>query len=567
MPVVSILVFLPLVAIACIALLPASRTHLARWLALGAVLMQILILCFGIFPQYTNLPSASVPAAPGFQLVEQADWIGFKLGSYGYLRIEYLVGLDGLNVLLVALTVLVMLLAVVASWHVAQRVQSYFALLLLLNLSLLGCFVALDFFLFYIFYEFMLLPMFLLIGMWGSERREYAAMKFFLYTLLGSVLMLVAIVALVFSTVDPAHTAVVSGLAPDVRSVTQEHVTAVLTALHAHRLPAEVQVHSFSMVNMANAATLVPDSILTVPVARTVAFLAFFIAFAIKLPSVPLHTWLPDAHVEASTPVSVVLAGVLLKVGGYGMLRICYGIFPDAGVALSTVLSVVAVISIVYGALVCLAQTDLKRLIAYSSVSHMGFVLLGIVSLDASGVSGAIFQMVAHGVSASMLFLLVGVLYDRVHDRQIQHFSGLWLKMPQFTGFVFVGFFAGLALPGLATFVSELLVFLGAFHAAYATVFIPKWVAYTAVTGVFLSAAYFLWALQRMFFGPYRVAGGEAWHAALTDVTPLEKATLVICATLLILFGLFPALALDYITPWAEHFVTQTAEVLAAWKK
>lgn len=555
----SLLTFLPLPGLLLILLLPKRQEHQARWVALLFVVLQSVVLAAGVLPRYH--------AEAGLQLLERANWIQFSLGKLGTIRMEYILAVDGLSILLIALNAIVMFLAVVASWNVTHRVRAYFALLLLLNVALMGCFLALDFFLFYIFYEFMLLPMYLLIGMWGGERREYAALKFFLYTLLGSVFLLLAIIALVFAYIDPAHTAVAAGFATDVHKMDATALRHLYAALQSSELPDAARVHSFSMLHMFSPINLQSGSLLSQPGPRMLVFGAMFVAFAIKLPSVPLHTWLPDAHVEASTPISVILAGVLLKVGGYGIIRICYGILPDVGTQLTWWLALVAVLSIVYGALLSLAQNDLKRLVAYSSVSHMGYVLLGIVSQDAAGLNGAVFQMFNHGISSAMLFLVVGVLYDRVHNRDINHFSGLWQRMPRYTAFVFVAFFAGLGLPALSTFVSEFLVFLGSFNASGTGGVLQRYFVFVALGGIVLSAVYFLWALQRMFFGEYRTAGGEVWHNTLTDLSQRERLLLGVCAALLLVLGIWPALALDVIGPWAANFAAFVKDFSGSWGK
>ncbi len=514
--------FLPIVGMVLVLLVPKEARAGIKWIPALVTFAQ-LVLAALIYMNFDR-GMTGINTLDGMQFVEKATWIDVQsVPWFGRIHIEYFLAVDGLSVAMVLLTSLICFVAVFASWNIEKAFKGYMAMLLLLDTGMMGVFVALDFFLFYVFWEVMLLPMYFLIGVWGGPRREYAAIKFFLYTLLGSVLMLLAMIALYFSvtTVDPS---------------TGE------------------QIHTFNMLAMMNPANYEPGSLLAgVSTSwRYLAYIALFIGFAIKVPIFPFHTWLPDAHVEAPTAISVILAGVLLKMGTYGLLRISYPMFPDIANEYAWPLAIVAFINIVYGALCAMAQKDFKKLIAYSSISHMGIVLLGMAALNTQGMVGAVFQMFNHGTITAMMFLIVGVLYDRAHTRDLDAFGGLALSMPRYTGIMMVAFFAALGLPGLSGFISEAFSFLGAFQTF-------RVITIASALGIVLTAAYMLWTIQRVFLGQPK----EQW-AALPDVNGREMFTLIPLAVVVIILGIYPSLMLDLMTSSLNHLVNIVADTTGA---
>lgn len=523
--ILSILIFFPLLGVLgmFIAYMLKQSDIIFKYIALFTTSIQLLLtvwLYFNFDPAILLSSDLSVnPVKFGVQL----PWID-------NFNIQYFLGIDGLSAPLVLLTSLLMFICILASWNISKHVFAYFSLFLLLNTGMMGVFLSLDFFLFYIFWEVMLLPMYFLIGIWGGPERKYAAIKFFLYTLFGSVFLLLGMIALYYY----------SG------------------------------IESFNLIALISAAPSISGELWGFQV-KYLIWLALFIGFAIKVPIFPFHTWLPLAHVEAPTSISVILAGVLLKMGTYGLLRISYPLLPGEVVAFSYTLAILAVINIIWGATNAIAQRDLKKMVAYSSISHMGYVLLGMAAVistspagSQAGMNGAVMQMFNHGVITAMLFLLVGMLYDRAHHRWIAFpddydkpelagqlgFGGVSNRMPVYSAFVMVAFFAGLGLPGLSGFISEAFCFIGGF-----TVF--RFLTVIGTLGILLNAVYFLRAYQRIFWGEEGASSKE-----LTDINLREIFILIPLLLLVIGLGVYPAPLIDIIEPAVQGIIDTVQSVL-----
>ncbi|GBD86649.1 NAD(P)H-quinone oxidoreductase chain 4 1 [bacterium BMS3Abin03] len=519
-PYLSLITFLPILGMIIVLALPKTQGRAIKSLTLLITGIQVIIAIILLINYDYSL--GGIFEQSSFQFVEKWRWIDIDGFSWlGKIKVDYFLGIDGISTPLLLLTAIVTFIATLSSWNINKSIKGYFALFLLLDTGMMGVFVALDFFLFYIFWELMLLPMYFLIGVWGGPRREYAAIKFFLYTLLGSVFILIVMIGLYFSTQET--------------------------------LADGTRVFTFNILAMMDTNNFTPNGILS-PLnpnnLRFIAYIALFAGFAIKIPMFPFHTWLPDAHVEAPTPISVILAGVLLKMGTYGILRISYPVFPEITKQLIWYIALFGMINIIYGALCAMAQRDFKKMIAYSSVSHMGYVLLGMASMNTLGISGAVLQMFNHGTITAMLFLIVGVLYDRTHTRDMDAFGGIAVQMPVYTGVVTVAFFAAIGLPSLSGFISEAFVFLGAF-----AVDLIRVLTVISISGILLGAAYMLWALQRVYLGKLN----EKW-ASLKDLTFREYAMFIPLALIIIFLGVYPSPMLDLMNSSVNSMVKFMAD-------
>jgi len=492
----NVVLYLPVLGMLLIAALPKGRDDAVRWLTLAVMVVQ-LYFTVGLYERFDA-------AEPGLQFETRLPWIP-DWGVY------YQVGLDGYNVLLVLLTAFLGPLVVAGAFSAIRKdVKLFYAMVFFIQFAMLGTFLAQDLFLFYVFWETMLIPMFLIIGIWGGERRIYATLKFVLYTAFGSILMLAAVIYLVYSLNQ--STGVVSFAFAD---------------LYGANLPVDVQ---------------------------TILLAAFALSFAIKVPMVPLHTWLPDAHVEAPTAGSVILAGVLLKMGTYGFMKLGFPLFPDATRLFTPLIMTLAVISIVYGACLALVQTDIKKIIAYSSISHLGYVMLGLVSLDLLGIQGAVIQMVSHGLTAAGLFLMVGMIYERCHTRDLAAYGGLAKLLPVYSVFFMILTLASVGLPTTSGFTGEFLVLLGAFRSSWAQYqggagSYPLLMSAIAVTGVVLGALYMLWFAQRFLFGTEKVP-----HGPVADLNLREKLILAAIVAAVFALGLYPEPAMRKTELAARHY-------------
>ncbi len=578
----TLIVFVPSIGGLLLLFVPSKKPEAIKWISLVSTLVTFALTLI-LLSEYMTFAeaggelkdragaAAKASSNDSRDLVFRYDWIGSS-AKEGF-HVEYYMGVDGISLPLVLLTGLISLLGMIASWNIGKQIKGYCILYLLLETGMLGTFLALDFFLFYVFWEVMLLPMYFLIGVWGAPSRvepdgrvrggPYAAIKFFLYTLFGSVLLLVAILGFYFHPVSPQvadgvqaqparpPAGVPDGPRPD--PIAKPAYTFDLMKLHRWALGGH-QVYGVTF--------------------QIVMFVLMYIGFAIKVPVFPFHTWLPDAHVEAPTPISMILAGVLLKMGGYGLIRIAFPLCPQAAAYLAWPLVAIGVWNIIYGAFAAMAQTDFKKLVAYSSISHMGYVILGLAvwgsgpgfstQVWSMGVNGAMFQMIAHGISSPGMFFIVGVIYDRLHHRDLNRFGGLASSMPVYSGLAAGLFFAGLGLPGLCGFIGEVMTVLSSWQ-------FSRSMAIISAAGVILTAGYILWTLQRVFLGVSKAQAGHGddhGHGhELPDITPREMLCAVPLLVLAIVLGVYPNLVFSFMEPSVTSLVeslNRTVESVAS---
>lgn len=503
--ILTMLLAIPILGSLLVLFLKDEQKKLIRWVGLIVSLITFFISLIAL----QKFDSAN----PNFQLIHQIIWIKS-------LNISYLVGVDGISLILVLLTTFLTPLTFLSTWKAIDKKLKMFTFsMLLLEAGMIGVFISLDVFLFYIFWEMMLIPMYFIIGIWGGERRIYAAVKFFIFTMFGSLLMLVAIIWL---------------------AVYSSGMNGIFTT---------------NLIELYKISPTIPMQI------QSWMFGAFFLSFAIKVPLFPLHTWLPDAHVEAPTAGSVILAGVLLKMGTYGLVRFCLPLFPQAAVNYAPIISVFAVIGVIYGALVSMVQTDMKKLVAYSSVSHLGFVVLGIFAMTVESVQGAVIQMVNHGLSTGALFLLVGVVYERTHKREIAFYGGIAKLVPLFSTALMIAMLSSVGLPGLNGFIGEFLILIGSFKSPVLNSF---WFTAFAATGVIFAAVYLLWMYQRVVFGKVT---NPVLEKELTDLNKREFVVLIPIFIFIVWIGIYPSTFLNLTEPSVKNILQQISQTTVNFLK
>ncbi len=559
-PILSLIIWLPIGSLLVLLLVPSRLQQAYRYITLGTIAIQAI----GVAYLVKHYPTTGHMASTGgFQVIEQFSWLQLPLGKLGTLVVNYAVGLDGLNIGLVAMAVGVLAISAIASWHIHQYAKAYFALFLLLDTLIIGSLLAVDFLLFYLFFELTLIPIYFFIGLWGDKEGTQAATQFFVYTLLGTLCFLMVLIGLALSFYDPVATGIQVGILQVGEPVLPEQLATIREGIKNHQIALTSIIHTLDLRLINDPHNLIPGSVFDLEVVqflggqpiRLIAFLGLVVGFLIKLAIVPLHSWLPKAHVAAPTPISMLLAAILLKLGAYGLIR-AYSIFPDGALHYSSWIGMLGVGSIIYAALNALATQDLKRMMAYASIAHMGFFLLGLASLSYEGVYGALYQLVSHGLITTLLFGIVGVLEKRTNHRDLEDYSGLATIMPGYATITILAFLAAIGLPGTSGFIAEWLILLGALHSS---IFSP-WLALLAALGIFLNAIYFIWTIQRLFLGKFSLRFA-AWQSLLRDLSAHEYTVFVPILISILLLGIFPNLLLHLGQDTVNHFVTKIQQL------
>jgi len=552
MPLLSIITFLPVLGAFFIFLTNKEQKKKLQFIFVITIILQIICLCM-ILKKVFSTDMAAI-SAHGSQLymAENICWLQLPLGNLGTLAINYFLGLDGLNLGLLLMAMCILLMSGIASLSIRRYFKAYVICYLLLNSCIVGSLLALDALLFYIFFELALLPICCFIGLWGEDKIKgpKIAIHFFLYTLLGALLIFIVIIGLGLSAYDPIATGVAAGIYPKGTTLTADQITQVIDWVQNKQIASQHIVHTLDLLALTKSKYFLPESIFgLLPekyighyAIRLLGFLVLLVGFLIKLAAVPLHSWLPPAHVQAPTPISMILAGIMLKLGAYGLIRLGYSIFPEGGIVYATHIAILGIISLLYAAFNALVIKDLKKIIAYASISHMGFFLLGISTVTTTGLQGAYYQLISHGLLATMLFGVVDVLYCRTQDRCLMHYGGLTKCMPHYTVIAMMAFCAAMGIPGFSSFIAELLVLLGVFKsAAYKGTYYAFILGGLGMLGVFFQAVYFVRIIQQLFGGELKLAY-DTYSEKMKDLTTGEYIFLLTFIILMVIIGIFPNL-------------------------